>query len=83
MQEQKVEAVCYCQIFSGLSYFLSNPFSFVCVIILIIVFVVFTADITAKLRMIYKQRNLLSFVLVSIVELAQETFSVLVNVSSC
>ena len=35
------------------------------------------------LRMIYKQRNLLSFVLVSIVERAQETFSVLVNVSSC
>ena len=34
------------------------------------------------LRMIYKQRNLLSFVLVSIVERAQETFSVLVNVSS-
>ena len=35
------------------------------------------------LRMIYKQRNLLSFVLVSIVERAQETFTVLVNVSSC
>ena len=35
------------------------------------------------LRMIYKQRNLLSFVLVSIVERAQETFSVLVKVSSC
>ena len=35
------------------------------------------------LGMIYKQRNLLSFVLVSIVERAQETFSVLVNVSSC
>ena len=35
------------------------------------------------LRMIYKQRNLLSFVLVSIVERAQETFSVLVNVSLC
>ena len=34
-------------------------------------------------RMIYKQRNLLSYVLVSIVERAQETFSVLVNVSSC
>ena len=34
-------------------------------------------------RMIYKQRNLSSFVLVSIVERAQETFSVLVNVSSC
>ena len=34
-------------------------------------------------RMIYKQRNLLSFVLVSTVERAQETFSVLVNVSSC
>ena len=33
--------------------------------------------------MIYKQGNLLSFVLVSIVERAQETFSVLVNVSSC
>ena len=33
------------------------------------------------LRMIYKQRSLLSFVLVSIVERAQETFSVLVNVS--
>ena len=33
------------------------------------------------LRMIYKQRNLSSFVLVSIVERAQETFSVLVNVS--
>ena len=33
--------------------------------------------------MIYKQRNLLSLVLVSIVERAQETFSVLVNVSSC
>ena len=34
-------------------------------------------------RTIYKQRNLLSFVLVSIVERAQETSSVLVNVSSC
>ena len=34
-------------------------------------------------RMIYKQRNLLSFVFVSTVERAQETFSVLVNVSSC
>ena len=31
--------------------------------------------------MIYRQRNLLSFVLVSIVERAQEAFSVLVNVS--
>ena len=31
------------------------------------------------LRLIYKQRNLLSFVLVSIVARAQETFSVLVN----
>ena len=35
------------------------------------------------LLMIYKQRNLLSFVLVSIVESAQKTFSVLANVSSC
>ena len=35
------------------------------------------------LRMIYKQRSLLSFVLVSIAERAQETFSVLVNVSLC
>ena len=34
-------------------------------------------------RMISKQRNLLSFVLVNIVERAQETFSVLVNMSSC
>ena len=33
--------------------------------------------------MIYKQRNLLSFVLVTIVERAQETFSVLANVPSC
>ena len=36
-----------------------------------------------SLRMIYKQRKLLSFVLVSNVERAQETFSVLVYVSSC
>ena len=35
------------------------------------------------LRTIYKQINLLSFVLVCIVERVQETFSVLVNVSSC
>ena len=35
------------------------------------------------LLMIYKQRNLLSFVLVRIVERAQKTFSVLANVSSC
>ena len=35
------------------------------------------------LRMIYKQRNLSSFVLVSIVKRAQKTFSVLVKVSSC
>ena len=35
------------------------------------------------LHMIYKHKNLLSFILVSIVERAQETFSVLVNVLSC
>jgi len=35
------------------------------------------------LYMTYKQRNLLSFVLVSIVEHAKETFSVLVYVSPC
>ena len=33
--------------------------------------------------MIYKQRNLLSFVLVSIVERAREMFSILFNATSC
>ena len=54
--------------------------SFVCVIIL--QYLWFFRGYACA-RMIYRQRNLLSFVLVSIVEHDQETFSVLVNVSSC
>ena len=72
-----VEGVCYCQIFFWFFVFPVEPF--------LVLFAWLSYSICGFrrgytcLRMIYKQRNLLSFVLVSIVECAQETFSVLVN----
>ena len=70
---------CYCQIFSGFFVF---PFKLLLVSFALLSYSIcgFRRGCTC-LRMIYKQRSLLSFVLVSIVERAQETFSVLVNVS--